>query len=205
MSVVETTRGPGFLDLLDERRSVRQLTPAPVTEAFIQDLETTVGLVPSAFNTQPWRVILLLDQHDAFWTHVNGAIQERLEDDRRERYLARSSAMRPGGITILIFEDLGASDSTVDLTFDAQRDYASQSLGMLQLALWLTVTAHGLATSLQHWQEFMEDIALDLAGLSTGRFRLVTFMPVGRAIDPPQERQPGESRLSIDSWPGVDR
>ncbi|MGI8857845.1 MAG: hypothetical protein ACR2JW_19075, partial [Thermomicrobiales bacterium] len=92
----------------------------------------------------------------------------RLDGDRRARYLARAGGMRDGGMTLLIFEDCARTAPRDGLTAEEARDQASQSLGMVQIALWLTITAHGLSTSLQHWHAIIEDVALDFVGLPRG-------------------------------------
>src|SRR5437868_12130212 len=43
------------------RRSVRQYTDQPVREEDLRDILVTMGLAPSAWNLQPWRVIAVRD------------------------------------------------------------------------------------------------------------------------------------------------
>jgi predicted oxidoreductase (fatty acid repression mutant protein) len=101
-------------------------------------------------------------------------------------------------MTLLIFEDRARSAPRDGLTAEEARDQASQSLGMVQLALWLTITAHGLSTSLQHWHAIIEDVALDFVGLPQGAFRLVSFMPVGARAEPLPPREEVVGRFSVE-------
>ena len=96
--------------------------------------------------------------------------------------------MRSGGMTLLIFEDLVRSAPRDGLTASEARDQAAQSIGMAQFALWLTITAHGYTTSLQHWHAIIEDAALAFVGLAPDAFRLVSFMPIGWSGEQPAPR-----------------
>ncbi len=139
---------------------------------------------------------MLQERNADFWEVVTATIAQRLDGDRKERYLARAAGMRDGGMTLLIFEDLALSAPREGITPEDARDHASQALGILQFTLWLTLTAHGLATSPQHWHEFLEDAALSFAGLPTEGFRLVAFMPVGQRAEPPGPRAELANRVS---------
>jgi predicted oxidoreductase (fatty acid repression mutant protein) len=154
--------------------------------------------MPSAFNAQPWHVVVLHERNAGFWDAIAETFAVRLEGDRRARYLARAAGMRNGGMTLLIFEDRARAAPRDGLTADEARDQASQSLGMVQLALWLTITAHGLNTSLQHWHAIIEDTALAFVGLAPDAFRLVSFMPVGERAEPLPPRDEAVGRVSAE-------
>ena len=198
MSVATAEATETLLGILTARRSTRRLAAGTFTERFFADLRAAAALTPSAFNSQPWRVVALHRRNGAFWDLVEGTIGARLDGDRRERYLARAAGMRGGGMTILVFEDLArAAPRDGVLPADA-RDQAAQGLGMLQLALWLVITAHGLASSLQHWHAFLEEAALAFAGLPPQGFRLVALMLVGAPAEAAPERPEGLDRLSVE-------
>ena len=198
MSLLEHTNAHALLDVFNNRRSVRRLTHAAFPPGFHDDLRTTVQRVPSAFDTQPWLVVVLQERNGAFWDCVTQTIIERLEGDRRDRYLARAAGMRDGGVTLLIFEDIRQTGPRDNVSVEESRDHASQSLGMLQFALWLMISAHGLSTSLQHWEFLIEDVACTFAGLSAENYRLVTFMPVGHPVEPAPARTDRVSRLAVE-------
>lgn len=198
MSIIESNLKTAFSAVLQERRSARRLLPGTFPATLVEELASAARLVPSSFDAQPWRVVVLHKRNADFWKLVTATIEERLEGDRRERYLARAAGMRDGGMTLLIFEDLALSAPRDRLTPEETRDHTSQALGMLQFTLWLSLTAHGLATSPQHWHEFLEDIALSFAGLPEEGFRLVAFMPVGRPAELPGPRAEPASRMSLE-------
>jgi predicted oxidoreductase (fatty acid repression mutant protein) len=174
--------------LLDARRSTRRLTPATFPPEFAADLHAALRRVPSAFNAQPWRVVALQERNETFWDLIVETLGSRLDGDRRDRYFRRAENMRYGGMTLLIFEDTARAAPRDGLSASEARDQAAQSIGMAQFALWLTITAHGLTTSLQHWNALIEDVALAFAGLPAMAFRLVAFMPVGASGEQPAPR-----------------
>ncbi len=198
MSIIQSTAAASLLETFASRRSVRRLQPGVFSPGLIDDLVEAAGRVPSAFDAQPWRIIVLRERHAAFWDLIDELITRRLDGDRRDRYRARAEGMRSGGMTLLIFEDVALIDRRDNVTVDEARDQASQSLGMLQLTLWLTLSAHGLVTSLQHWEWLMDDVALAFVGLPDSGFRLVTFMPVGSAVESPVPHPSRPSRVSLE-------
>jgi len=185
--------------LFDLRRSTRKLDPATFPPTLIADLAAATHSMPSAFNAQPWHVVALQERNAAFWDRVEEAFAARLAGDRRARYLARAAGMRRGGMTLLIFEDVARAAPRDGLTDAEARDQASQSLGMVQLALWLTITAHGLSASLQHWHTMIEGVALDFVGLPSGGYRLVSFMPVGERAEPLPPREEAVGQFSVET------
>lgn len=199
MSAVTTAASPAAIAaLFNARRSARRLGPAPFSPELIADLAAATHSMPSAFNAQPWHVVVLQERNAAFWGAVKETFVARLEGDRRARYLARADGMRHGGLTLLIFEDIARSAPRDGLSDDEARDQASQSLGMVQLALWLTVTAHGLSASLQHWHAIIEDVARDFVGLPPEGYRLVSFMPVGERAEPLPPRDEAVGCFSLE-------
>ncbi|CAN5583506.1 hypothetical protein BH24CHL1_BH24CHL1_19220 [soil metagenome] len=201
MSIIESNLKTAFSTVLQERRSARRLLPGAFPATLVEELASAARLVPSSFDAQPWRIVVLHERNADFWKLVTATIDERLENDRRDRYLARAAGMRDGGMTLLIFEDLALSAPQDRLSPEEARDHTSQALGMLQLTLWLSLTAHGLVTSPQHWHEFLEDVVLWFAGLPEEGFRLVAFMPVGRAAERPEPRAELTSRVSRETAP----
>jgi len=199
MSAITTTeQATAFAALLEARRSTRKLTPASFPPDFVADLAAAARIVPSAFDTQPWRIIALRERNTAFWDRIEETITARLEGDRRVRYLTRADGMRHGGMTLLIFEDRARTAPRDGFSAEEARDQATQSIGMVQLALWLTITAHGLATSLQHWHAIIEDSVLNFVGLPQEAFRLVSFMPVGEGAEWAASRPEAAGRFAME-------
>ncbi|MGI8855791.1 MAG: nitroreductase family protein, partial [Thermomicrobiales bacterium] len=100
-----TAPATAIATLFDARRSIRKLDPAAFSPSLIADLAAATHSMPSAFNAQPWHVVVLQERNEAFWERIEETFTTRLDGDRRARYLARAGGMRDGGMTLLIFED----------------------------------------------------------------------------------------------------
>ena len=109
-----------------------------------------------------------------------------------------------GVVPYAVYEDLAARDALQaawDVTADQARSYAEQGLGMVQLTIWLALTAEGLATSLQHLEWLCEDLAAAFLELPAERYRLVATMPIGYADEVP----PASGRRDLDGVVSFDR
>ena len=192
-----------LLATMARRRTVKRLRPGPLSDAALGRILEAVRLTPAAFNRPSWHLVIVRERQAAFWEMVAGAIGDRLAGERRERYLARVEGFRAGVVTAVIYEDLSARDALQaawGITADQARSYAEQGLGMMQLALWLAVTAEGLATSLQHLEWLVEERTAVFLGLEAERYRLVAILPIGHADEtpPPTERPTLDDVISFD-------
>jgi predicted oxidoreductase (fatty acid repression mutant protein) len=197
----------GLLSLLERRRSIRRLQSGPFSEASLQRIVEAIHLAPAAFNLPPWHVVLVHEERAAFWELVEQAFLERLEGDRLERYLDRLSGFRRGVAVALVYEEVSVRRQLAEawqITLDQAGAYTEQGLGMVQLALWLALTAEGLVASLQHWDWLLEEPLAGYFGLPQDRFRLVATMPIGYADEPPRptERIPIDRIVSRDRFAG---
>ena len=172
----------GLLDLLERRRSIRRLRYGPFPGAARARILEAIRLTPAAFNLPSRHIVLIHSERAAFWRTVEAGFRERLDGDRLQRYLDRLEGFRSGVAVALIFEDVSVRAELAaawKITEDQARSYAEQELGMAQLALWLALTAEGLATSLQHWEWLIGDRLTEFAGVPPERFRLVATLPIG--------------------------
>ncbi len=204
-TIARAEHAAALMHLLDVRRSIRRLTPGAFPPDFVADLHAALQRVPSAFNVQPWQVVALRERNEAFWDRVEATLRDRLDGDRRARYLRRAENLRSGGMTVLIFADVVRAAPRDGLSAHDARDQAAQSIGMAQFALWLTITAHGLTTSLQHWHALIEDVSLAFVGLEPETHRLVAFMPVGASGEDPMPRWETDGGFAREhmNWEGL--
>src|SRR3954470_6910050 len=86
-SIPLPSQSEGLLSLLEQRRSIRRLRPGPFSEASLQRIVEAIRLTPAAYNLPPWHVVIIRDELAGFWHLVERAVLERLDGDRRERYL----------------------------------------------------------------------------------------------------------------------
>jgi predicted oxidoreductase (fatty acid repression mutant protein) len=189
--------------LLERRRTIRRLRPGPFTLDTKQRLLDAIQLTPAAFNLPPWHVVLISETRVAFWDIVEEGFRANLEGDRLQRYLGRLEGFRPGVAIALIYEDLAVQPALRDawrISDEQATSFVQQGLGMVQLSVWLALTAEGLVTSLQHWEWLLEDRIAEFVGFPTERYRLAAAMPIGYADEPPRrvERPPLEQVVSLE-------
>lgn len=190
-------------NVFQNRRSIRRLQDGPFTPEMRQRVLEAVRLTPAAYNLPPWHVVLVHERRDETWQKIEAAFRDHLSGDRLERNLGRLAGFRPGVALALIYEDLrvgralraekGASD-------ELAAQFVQQALGMVQLSLWLALTAEGLSSSLQHWEEFLVDRTEHLTGLPAADFQLAAAMPIGYAAEEPRaiERPPTAQVCAVD-------
>jgi predicted oxidoreductase (fatty acid repression mutant protein) len=190
--------------IMAERRSIRRLQPGPFSVETRDRLLAAVRLTPAAYNLPPWRVVLVQERRAALWAEIERGFREHLDGDRLARYLERLQGFADGVAVALIFEDRaverelreerGAEDAVA-------YSFVHQALGMVQLALWLAITAEGLVTSLQHWDHLVGPRLARFAGLPAERFRLVAIMPIGYADEAPRLIERAAEISSVDPDP----
>jgi predicted oxidoreductase (fatty acid repression mutant protein) len=176
--------------VFQNRRSIRRLQDGPFTPEMRQRVLEAVRLTPAAYNLPPWRVVLIHERRDETWQKIEAAFRSHLSGERLERHLGRLEGFRSGVALALLYEDLrvgrilreekGASD-------ELATQFVQQALGMVQLSLWLALTAEGLSASLQHWEEFLIDRTEQLTGLPAADFQLAAAMPIGYAAEEPRD------------------
>jgi len=192
----------GLLTLLERRRSIRRLRGGPFPLQTRQRLTEAVRLTPAAYNLPSWHVILLRERRNEFWDLVAAAVDNRLDGDRRERYLDRIAGFRDGVAVAIFFEDttVGAQIAQAWQISDAQAGaFVQQGLGMAQLALWLALTGEGLVTSLQHWDWLIEDRLAAFLGVPA-HVRLAAVMPIGYADEAPRIVERHSASYSEERW-----
>jgi predicted oxidoreductase (fatty acid repression mutant protein) len=199
--------GSSLLSLLERRRSIRRLESGPFDQEMQERILEAIRLTPAAFSLPSWHVVLVHDEREAFWDVVEAGFRAKLEGDRLERYLNRLEGFRGGVAIALIYEDLTVRQQLADgfqVSLAQATSFAEQGLGMVQLALWLELTAEGLVTSLQHWDWLLEKELAAHLELPEEHYRLIAVMPIGYAAEPPRatEKPAIERIVSRDRFSG---
>jgi predicted oxidoreductase (fatty acid repression mutant protein) len=92
-----------FLDAVAHRRSIYTLTKSsPISDDRIEAIVSQlVKDVPSSFNSQSSRLVLLLkDEHDKFWDIVRDALKAIVPEDKWESTANRIGGFRAGYGTV---------------------------------------------------------------------------------------------------------
>lgn len=176
--------------VFQNRRSIRRLQDGPFTPEMRQRVLEAVRLTPAAYNLPPWRVILVHERREETWQQIETAFRDHLSGERLERNLGRLEGFRPGVALALLYEDLRVGRTLREekgASPELAIQFVQQALGMVQLSLWLALTAEGLSSSLQHWEEFLADRTEQLSGLPSVDFQLAAAMPIGYAAEEPRD------------------
>ena len=194
-----------FSDALLHRRSYYALqAESPVTDDEIEScLRFAIQHVPSAFNSQSTRLVLLLHEHHTeLWRMVERALQARvsIEDFPRTKSKIETSFASGYG-TVLFYED-----ATVIRTLQKQFPlyagnfpaWSEQTSAMHQLAIWTMLEDRGFGASLQHYNPLIDKEVQEHWRLPES-WRLIAQMPFGLPAGEPDEKtfQPIDSRMRI--------
>lgn len=165
-------------------------------------VEHAIKHVPSAFNSQSARVVLLLGQHhDKLWDITKEALRKIVPADQFAGTEAKINSFKNGYGTVLYFEDQSVVES-LQKQFALYKDnfpvWSLQSSGMLQYVIWTALEIEGFGASLQHYNELIEADVKKQWGIPAN-WKLIAQMPFGKPTAQPDEKQfqPLEMRLKV--------
>lgn len=174
---------------LMRRRSRYALSPVSSLrdEEIIELVNTVVQHVPSAFNSQSTRVVVLLaEHHKKLWEIVQAELEKVTPPaafEKTRKKLSRSFASGYG--TVLFFEDTTVVKDLQErfpLYADNFPVWSQHTSAMHQLALWTSFAENGLGASLQHYNPLIDD-AVSREWNIDPAWQLVAQMPFGVATD----------------------
>ena len=165
----------------------------PIPESHIEQIIDRLLLtVPSAFNGQSTRIMLLLGaHHNALWKIVKESLRPLLDADqflKTERKIDISFAAGYG--TVLFFEDwqvVEAQKKRFPLYADRMEEYTLQTSAMHQFALWTALADEGVGASLQHYNPLIDQAVHHRWAISPA-WRLMAQMPFGIPLSTPDEK-----------------
>ena len=161
-----------FIEELKARRSQYVLTSeSPVgDQEIVKTVEDVTVRVPSAFNSQPQRAVVLFgDANQKLWNIVKETLRKVVSDDEAFKATeAKINAFAAGHGTVLFYDD-------TDVTKQLQKNFptyaanfpgfARDAAGMLQLAVWTALAEKGLGASLQHYNPLIDEAVAAEFGL----------------------------------------
>jgi predicted oxidoreductase (fatty acid repression mutant protein) len=192
-------------ELLEERRSVYALQPkSPVADdTIIELLQSALWNLPSPFNSQSSRFVLLLGaEHAALWTIVKEILQAKIPAEAFPKTETKiNNCFASGYGTVLFFEDTSVVEGL-------QKNFPSYSAnfpiwsqhtsGLHQLTVWLLLQESGFGVSLQHYNPVIDEAVRSHWNLPQN-WQLVAQMPFGTPAETPdaKEHKPIEERLKV--------
>lgn len=179
-----------FKTALKNRRSIYAIDDnIKVSDKEIEDIiDFAVLNVPSAFNSQSTRVLLLLgDQHVRLWDIVKNTLRKIVHQEafkNTEKKIDGSFASGYG--TVLFFEDITVIED-LQKKFPTYSDnfpaWSQQTSAMHQLAIWTMLEDAGLGASLQHYNPLIDEEVIRTWKLNNN-WKLIAQMPFGNPLEP---------------------
>ncbi len=189
-----------FIEAIKHRRSYYALSDqSPVSDDEIQKIiEIVAHYIPSAYNSQTTRMVLLLgDHHKNLWNIVKNTLQKRTKPEtfvKTEQKIKKSFYSGYG--TVLFFEDQKVVQE-LQTQFPTYKDgfplWAQHSNAMHQFATWVMLEDVGFGVSLQHYNPLIDEEVKSTWNLPE-EWQLVAQMPFGVPLDQPGEKE----KLSLD-------
>lgn len=193
-----------FFDAVKNRRTIYALGKDRIvpTEKIRELVEFAVKNVPSPFNSQSARVVILFgDESDKFWSLTKDVLRKIVPEASFGQTEQKINGFSAGYGTVLFFEDQTVVNQLMT-NFPLYKDnfpvWSLQSNGMLEFAVWTSLEAESLGASLQHYNPLVDDGVKKAWGLPES-WKLLAEMPFGAVKSPAGEKefQPVETRLKV--------
>ena len=184
-----------YMEALKHRRTYYGITnQSPISNKQIVELVNfAVTHVPSAFNSQSTRVVLLLgENHRKLWQIVKDTLRKIVPEEAFKATEAKiDGSFACGYGTVLFFEDQIVVKGLQDM-FSAYKDnfpvWSSQTSAMHQLAIWTLLEDAGLGASLQHYNPLIDEEVRRTWNLPES-WSLIAEMPFGLPVSEPGEKE----------------
>ena len=194
-----------FKEALKHRRTYYAITnQSPISDKEIEEIiDFAVTHVPSAFNSQSTRVVLLLgDNHRKLWQIVKNTLWKIVTPEAFKNTEAKiDHSFASGYGTVLFFEDQNVVQDLQN-RFISYKDnfpgWAMQTSAMHQLAIWTMLEDAGLGVSLQHYNPLIDETVYAEWKLDP-KWELVAQMPFGTPTEGPgpKEIKPLDKRVLV--------
>ncbi len=153
-----------FEEALEHRRTYYAIgSESPVyDEEIVHVIRAAVKHVPSAFNSQSTRIVLLFaEEHQKLWNIVKEVLRKRISEEQYHKTEEKiDGSFASGHGTVLFFEDQTVVKGLQE-SFPAYSDnfpvWSQQTSGMHQLAVWTMLEDLGLGASLQHYNPLIDE------------------------------------------------
>lgn len=179
-----------LVQAIGHRRTCYHLGPHQLVaiDEIIDMLDTVLLNIPSAFNGQSTRLVLLMGEHHLrLWEIVKQRLAEIVATENFERTREKiDSCFAAGCGTILFYEDTRVVEQQkreYEIYASALDEYSSQTSAMHQLAVWTMLADMGFGASLQHYNPLIDyRVASEWQLLEW--WRLKAQMPFGEPLRP---------------------
>lgn len=190
--------------LLQRRTNYALSNGSPISDEDIEEIVKTAVLhVPSAFNSQSTRIVLLLgENHRKLWEITKDILRKIVPAAAFAQTEAKiNGAFESGHGTILYYEDQAVVRG-LQAQFAAYNDnfpiWSQHTSAMHQFAIWTMLTDAGFGVNLQHYNPLIDEEVAKAFDINSD-WKLIAEMPFGVALQGPGEKQfaPVEDRLKV--------
>lgn len=194
-----------FKEVVKHRRSYYSITDqSPLSDKEIEEIiDFVVTYMPSAFNSQSTRIVLLLGEHHTkLWNIVKDELRSILPPEVYMNTEAKIDGSFASGYgTVLFFEDESVVKNLQEsfpLYQDRFPEWSLQTSAMHQLAVWCMLEEAGFGASLQHYNSLIDEKVRHTWNLPA-HWAFIAEMPFGVPLQQPGEKviQPLEERVKV--------
>lgn len=190
---------------IEGRRTYYSLSDkSPISDNEIKDiLDFAILHVPSAFNSQSTRVVLLLnDNHKKLWNIVKSVLKTIVPADAFASTEAKiDGAFAAGYGTILYYEDTNVVEGLQNAFPNYSENFpvwSQQTSAMHQYTIWTLLEEAGFGASLQHYNPIIDEEVAKAFKINP-KWKLIAQMPFGTPVGEvgPKEFEPLENRVVV--------
>lgn len=174
-----------FQNAIENRRTIYNLEQEiSISDKQLEEIiEHTIKHVPSSFNSQSTRIVLLLnDNNDKFWEIAKETLKNKMGPDRDFQPTAdKIDNFKHSYGTILFYED----EEIIEGLQNQMPNYAenfsiwsTQTNAMHQFAVWTALSTEGIGASLQHYNPLVDTAVADAFDIPKN-WNLMAQMPFG--------------------------
>lgn len=194
-----------FADALEHRRSYYSISNTMQLPAgdIVNVIKKAVKNVPSAFNSQSTRIVLLMgNEHRKLWNIVKETVKPLMSDTAFTGTEAKIDSCFAGGYgTILYYEDMDVVKSlqeTYPIYSDNFPIWSVQTSAMHQLVIWTMLSDLELGASLQHYNPLIDERVAQTWNIPR-QWKLIAEMPFGTPTAQPDKKDfmDVDSRIKI--------
>lgn len=142
-----------FDQLLEKRRSTYMMSAnTDVTEeAIVEALRKNVRQVPTAYNSQTTRYVVVFgDANKKLWEHIYDVQKDVLDSELWTQVGPVVNSYKDVKGTVIFFEDHNALEN-IPSPGNSRNIYKQNNAGNGQLVTWLTLAELGLGATLNHF------------------------------------------------------
>lgn len=194
-----------FKEALEHRRTYYAISDkSPVSDKEIEEvINFAVKHVPSAFNSQSARIVLLLgNHHKKLWNMTKDILRKIVPAEAFKGTEAKiDGAFLAGYGTVLYFEDQEVVKGLQN-AFPAYADnfpiWSQHTSAMHQLTIWTMLEDMGFGVNLQHYNPLIDETVAKEWNIPAN-WKLIAEMPFGAPIGEPGEKEfkPLEERIKV--------